>query len=235
MDCPRRVYLERTVKYHANPASMCAMHRGTALHGVMATTLDPEIWSTEANDPVRHDLRGTIGPYPMSALADAWRQDLTEIADAKFPKDWSVKFRSKDGRAKGEHAVQLNIERILMGQQEWANARAYDPEKVRMVIWDHGVGATEGPAELVCAKMDEGEILATRPWGSTLTIADHADLLLQIGDKHKCIDAADGESRAILAASIPLVGQTMFGGNKCGGCELKGACDALVVKYGIPA
>lgn len=235
MDCPRAIYLDRTTDYHVDPSKSAAMHRGTALHSVMARTLDPAIWSTEATDPVRHDLRGTIGGFEISALADAWRRDLTEIADAKFPKDWSVKFRSKDGKAKIEHAVQLNIERHLMAQQPWAVEAGYDPATVKLTVWDHGIGANEGPLAQTCDHMTVDEIMATRPWGSALMVADQAGLLVQIGEAHREITPGDSEAKERLAASIPLVGQPMFNGNRCAGCAVKERCDELVRKYGVPS
>jgi hypothetical protein len=165
MDCPRRLYLERTHDYWIDPRKMAPMTRGTGLHMVMANVLDPEVWSTEANDPVRHALEGTLGGYPVGALVDAWRRDYSEIVDAKFPKDWSIKHRPKGALyRKGDpdkvsYCVQLNIERLLLGQQPWALAEGYDPEQVKLTIWDHGIGAEEGPLMIECEMMSEEEVL----------------------------------------------------------------------------
>lgn len=238
MGCPRELYLTRTTGYYVDPSKMAAMHRGTALHGVMADAergLDPAVWSTEGTDPVRHDLRGDIGPFKVSALADAWRRDLTEIADAKFPKDWSVKFRSKDGKARVENSVQLNVERHLMAQQPWAVAEGYDPATVRLTVWDHGIGANEGPMSQQCDHMTVEEMLAVRPWGSALTIHDQASLLVEIKTAHEALTPGDADGKERLAASIPLVGQPMFNGSKCAGCGVKERCDELVRQFGVPA
>lgn len=238
MSCPRAIYLTRTTPYYLNPARAAAMHRGTALHGVAADPargLDPTIWSTEGTDPVRHDLRGTIGGFPISALADAWRLDLTEIADHKFPKDWSVKYRAKDGSAKPEVTAQLNIERHLMAQQTWAQEAGYDPATVRLTVFDHGIGAEEGPMAQACDHLTEDQILAIRPWGAATTIADHASLLVQIREQHEAITPGDDAAKARLAASIPLIGQPMFKGSMCGSCAVKEQCDSLVRQFGVPS
>jgi len=241
MDCPRRIYLDRTVDYYVDPSRAAAMHRGTALHGVMAEWLDPEVWSTESSDPVRHDLRGELAGVAISALADAWRRDLTEIVDAKFPKDWSVKYRPRTGYyAKSDpknvaYPIQLNIERHLMAQQKWATEAGYDPERVKLVIWNHGIGAVEGPLALECEHMTVEEIMAARAFDSRLTVADHAALLLQIRAEDEKIAPGDAEGRERLAAAIPLVGQPMFNAGKCGMCDLKEKCDELVRKFGAPA
>ena len=236
MDCPRHIYLDRTTKYHVDPARSAPMHRGTALHDVAARTLDPAIWSTEATDPVRHDLRGTIGPFEVSALADAWRLDLTEIGDFKFPLDWAVKFRKKDGTPKLEHAVQLNIERHLMAQQPWAIAAGFDPATVRLTIWDHALGQDEGPLAQTCDHMTVDEILAVRPAGSLMTIADHASLLVDIRTAFEALTPGDVDGQARLAASVPLVGQPMFSRKKCDKyCSLKERCDELVRQFGVPS
>jgi len=233
-DCPRRIYLDRTVDYWLDPSRSAAMHRGTALHSVMARTLDPAIWSTEATDPVRHDLRGDIGGYQVSALADFWKRDLSLIGDGKFPKDWSVKFRGKDAKARLEHSIQLNIERHLMAQQPWAIDAGYDPATVKLTVWDHGIGATEGPLMQEAAHMTVDEILSARPWGAATTVADHMAMLTQVRAEDGKLEPGDVEGRERLAAAIPLVGQPMFSGKKCDGCDLRNECDALVRKYGAP-
>ena len=234
MDCTRHLYMSRTIDYWVDPDKIAVMIRGTALHEQMARTLDPEVWSTESTDPIRHDLRGKIGAFNVSALADAWKRDLSHVIDGKFPKDWSVKFRSKDGKARVEHAAQLNIERLLLAQQPWAITEGFNVDTVRLTVWDHGIGATEGPLMQAAAYMTEDQILGLRPWGAATTIADHATLLTQIREEDAKLAPGDAEGRERLAASIPLVGQAMFNGNKCAGCELKEQCDGLVRKYGVP-
>lgn len=244
MDCPRRVYLERTTKYHADPTRLAAPTRGTALHSEMARVLDPEKWSTEKSDSVAHDLRGTLGGHPVSALVDVLSANLDEIVDAKFPKDWSVRYRpktafyGKDGD-KVAYAVQLNIARLLLAQQAWAQEVGYNPETVKLTIWDHGIGAEEGPLALECEHMSEGEILMARPWGSDTTIADHMAMMAEIRARHEALTPGDAAGQEQLAASIPLVGQTMFrtqkGGSKCDFCEVKERCDEIVRKWGRPS
>lgn len=233
MRCPRAFYLERTEAYWSSPTGMTAPTRGTALHEVMGRALDPAVWSTEATDPVRHDLRGTLDGVPISALADAWRLDLTEIVDAKFPKDWSVRFRKADA-ASPENTVQLNIERELVGQQAWAAGAGYDAATVRLTVWDHAVGATEGPVCQPAKHMTVDEIMATRPFDSHLTVRDHVALITQIQGEHAKLEPGDADGRARLAASVPLVGLPMFNGKACDICSVKVQCDELVRRHGRP-
>jgi len=233
MRCPRAFYIERTEPYWLDPRSVTAPTRGTALHEVMGRTLDPEVWSTEATDPVRHDLRGTLDGVPISALADAWQRDLSEIVDAKFPKDWSVKFRRVD--ASLENTIQLNIERELIAQQPWAADGGFDPATVLLTVWDHAVGATEGPICQPAKHMTVDEIMAARPFDSRLTVRDHIALVTQIQEEHANIEPGDAEARARLAASVPLVGLPMFNGKGCDICGVKAQCDELVRRFGRPA
>lgn len=236
LGCPRELYLDRTTDSWPDPNRRAVMDRGTALHGVAAVTLTPEIWSTEASDRVRHDLNGTIGEFTISALADAWRRDFTEIINFKFPLDWSVRFRSKEGVAKDDHRVQLNVERHLLAQQTWAVAEGYDPATVKLTVYDHGIGQMEGPLAQEAAHMTVEQILRHRPGGSALTFADHAGLLVQIRDEHKKLAPGDADGQARLAAAIPLVGRPMYNGKKCESyCSMKERCDELVRQFGEPA
>jgi hypothetical protein len=234
MDCPRKVYIERTQNYHVNPAKRAAMDRGTALHGVQATSLDKEVYYTEANDSIRLSVHGTLFGVDTSAMVDAIKKDLSEIIDSKFPKDWSVRYRAKDGKARPEYTVQLNQMRLLLGQQEWAVKEGYDPGNVKLTIWDHGVGDMEGPMCQHAAHMAEGEMAQVRPYNSQLTVQEHTDILAAVKVEHEKIAPGDAATQERLAAGIPLVGLPMFSGKKCNSCDVKPQCDALVVKYGVP-
>jgi hypothetical protein len=232
MRCPRAFYIERTEAYHVNPKGLTAPTRGTALHEVMGRTLDPAEWSTEATDPVRHDLRGEIGGVAISALADAWRNDLTEIIDAKFPKDFSAKFRQDV--ASPENEVQLNIERHLLDQQPWAQEAGYDSSRVMLTIWDHAAFGAEGAITQPARHLSVDELMNVRPFDSKLTVRDHIALVTQIQTEHAKIAPGDGEARARLAASIPLVGQPMFKAKGCDVCNVRSQCDELVRRFGRP-
>lgn len=234
MDCPRAIYLERTTKYYIDPTKRAAMTRGTALHSVMAKTLDPKKYITEGNDTVRMDVRGVLFGQPMSALLDILRADYSEIIDGKFPKDWSVRYRDKAGRVKPEYAVQLNGQRLLLAQQDWAIKAGFDPDKVLLTNWDHALGDVEGPAAMHAQIMDETQMAAIRPWGSAFTIQEHVDTLAEVKAAHEALTPGDAEGQERLAASIPLVGEAMLGKKKCNGCAVKQQCDALVSKYGRP-
>lgn len=232
LSCPRSIYLDRTTNYYVDPTKRAAMTRGTILHAAMANTLNPDVFVTEGNDTISNDVRGTLFGHPMSALLDIRRRDYSEIIDGKFPKDWSIRYRDKAGRAKTEYAVQLNGQRLLLAQQDYAIREGYDPENVALTIWDHALGDSEGPVALHAPIMTEEQIGNIRPWGSTATVQEHADILAEVKAAHEALTPGDTPGQERLAASIPMLGVEMLGG--CKTCAVKPQCDALVIKYGRP-
>ena len=234
MDCPRKIYIDRTTEYYVDPRKRAASDRGTGQHTVMGKILDPAKYYTEENDPIRLSIGGTLFGVPISAKADVIKRDLSEIIDAKFPKDWSVRYRDKLGKVRGEYAIQLNEMRLLLGQQEWAIKDGYDPDNVNLTLWDHGLGDIEGPMCQNAVHMSEDEMANTKPYMSTLTVSQHIEILSEVKRLHEEIKPGDDLAKEQLAAGIPLVGLPMFNGKKCNGCEVKDKCDALVAKYGRP-
>ena len=237
LDCPRAIYLDRTRDYHVDPSSRAAMVRGTACHSQMAKILSPELYYTEGNDPIRLDVRGVLFGQPISAMLDILRKDGSEIIDAKFPKDWSARYRDKTGKVKLEHAIQLNGQRLLLAQQDWAIKEGYDPETVRLTIWDHALGGTEGPLAMHAPIMTEEEMATEYPWRSAkYSVQDNVNILVAVREEHEKLASGDKVAQEKLAASIPMVGETqMFGDSpKCKFCSLKKECDGLVMKYGRP-
>lgn len=236
MRCPRQWFLERMYPWHGDPKLMTAPTRGTALHTVVTGPdgLDPQIWSTEATDPVRHDLRGVLFGVAITALADAWKRDYSEIVDSKFPKDWNVRYRHPVN-ASPENAVQLNIERLLLDQQPWARAEGYNAATVKLTVMSHDCGSNEGAIEQMAPHMSEQEIAAYHPFDSMLSIADHVALVTQVQQEHAKLQPGDVDGVAKLAASIPLVGEPMFNKKGCDICPVREKCDELVRRYGKPA
>lgn len=257
MGCPRQRFLNMTQDYYADPTWSFAAARGTALHSTAAKHLNPEVWYSEATDPVRMDLIGrlwkdqfeedgdlvTAEGVRVSALTDGIRRDMTEILDWKFPKDWSVRYRNKDGTAKPEHKVQLNEARLLLGQQEWAIKEGYDPDNVLLTLWDHALGATDGPAALAAAHMTDMEMLdmSTGPDSEYLigdviaqSIKDYQvwkgmnDLASE--DQHPSKEDVEK-----YAASIPCMGEAKFRGTGCQKyCSCRSVSAKLMRKYGRP-
>jgi hypothetical protein len=241
MGCPRATAIECLKTFHGDPRRVMLASRGSAAHEAVAKALDSGAWYTEANDPMRLVVEGVLfkGLDPdwpegvkVSAMMDGLRRDLTEIVDWKFPKDWSVKFRRGRGnKGTPEHGVQLNIIRLLLAQQEWAIREGYDPEKVKMTIWDHGFGMDlEGPEPMVVGAMSEGEILDVRPWGGQVTVRDRIGMLVELQQE---MEGPVHDPDALLA-SAPLVGEKDMNGKRCGACLVEAICTELVRVHGRP-
>ncbi len=234
MNCPRQTFIEVLWDYYIDPSKIAARERGTALHSVAAEHTDPKLWYTEANDPVRMTINGEIGGVPLSMACDAMKRDMTEIVDYKFPSDFSVRFRGP--KAKKEYACQVNMARLMLGQQEWALQAGYDPETVLLTIWDHACGKQEGPLAQEAPHMTEEEILATRPGGSNHTIEEIISIHLWMVQEYEKNGApTDIGKLEEIAAQIPLVGEPMFRGDKCRMyCDVSEICFGIVRKYGRP-
>src|SRR5512139_3353351 len=236
--CPRQTFIEHAYDYAVDPATIAVTVRGTALHEVAAKSFDTQRWYTEANDPMRMTLEGELFGTKVSALADAIKRDLTEIVDCKFPKDWSVAFRDyRKGRATPEHAIQLNVIRLLLAQQDWARKAGYDPDKVKLTIWDHGIGKASGPEPMVADHMTEAQMLAVMPWVD-LRKAQAGATVQEIVAWHLWAKEAyetDETKRDAIAAGLPLVGRPWFNGDKCSSyCEVNHICERLVRVHGDP-
>ena len=237
--CPRATFLDVAYDYYVDPTRLVAMARGTILHGVFAREADEALWYTESNDAVRMNLHGTVFGHEIDLMCDAVRRDLGEVVDFKFPLDWSVRYREQQhGRCKIEHQIQLNLARIVLGQQEWARREGYDPGNVLLTCWDFalGQGGRGGPEPLVAAHMTEEEMEAVRPFGGEWTVADivaNHVAMLEAARSRELPRA--GTEQDEFAASLPLVGETQMGSSKCTKyCELEPLCSNLVRRFGRP-
>lgn len=235
--CPRATYLETQFDYWVEPNKFYDRLKGTGMHSVMLDALDPATWITERNDKVRAILTGKLFGIDITMQMDACRRNMLEIIDGKFPRDWSVSYRKP--RAKVEHEVQLNIARLLMAQQQWARDAGYDPAKVKLTLWDHAVGKTDGPLGQEVRHMTEGQILAVQPFEGTATIREILETHLWMIEEHEATGAkaagVGSPQRDALASSLPLHGETQMGGSKCTSyCDVATVCGALVRKYGRP-
>ena len=252
MGCPRQRFINMTQDFHIDPTWRFGAERGTALHSTAARYLSKEVWYSEATDPMRMDLRGRLWPgqfeedgdvctadgVRVSGLVDAIRRDMSEIADWKFPKDWSVRFRNKDGTAKPEHRVQLNIARCLLAQQQWAIDEGYDPDNVLLTIWDHALGSTDGPSPMDAAHMDPMDMLdmKTGP-DSEYLIGEVIEQTLRDYVEWKALQEAKASKEEIekYCASIPCMGEAKFRGQGCAKyCDCRTESARLMRKYGRP-
>ena len=234
LGCPRAEWIKHTQDYWLDPMKVAVRQRGTELHARMAAALDPRWWITELNDPMRCTVEGRLFPQlvrdgavevdgsvvteagvQVSAKLDAMRlrdehdrSSVVEICDGKFPKDWSIKFRSKVGEAKDDHSVQLSVQRLLLEQQQWfpENMRG---GKVALTIWDHACGDSDGPVALAARGMGEEEILAAYAFhGDTHTIAENVIEWVVMLQATARATAADIELP-------PCTGATRFKGMGC--------------------
>lgn len=230
LGCTRRTFIEVSYDYHVDPRNRESMTRGSALHAAAARNRNPDVWITEATDPLRCTLQGKLFGKDVSAVLDCRRRDWTEIVDDKYPNDFSVMFRDKQGgRAKAEHRAQLNIIRLLAGQQDWAIAEGYNPDKVLLTLWDYAKGKASGAKALHAPHMSEEELGDFHPWGGEYSVREivewHAWMLAQ---------RAAEVPREEIAAALPLIGESMPA-FMCTGCEVGHICADLARKYGKSA
>jgi hypothetical protein len=233
MGCPREDYLKHCFDYYVDPEKRVSATKGTVMHDRMGAYLDPELWYSETTDPVRMTLAGRLFNRDVSMQADVLHKSLRELIDGKFPNDFQVKWRGS--AAKVEHAVQLNIGRLLLAQQKWAIDEGYDADKIMLTVWDHACGVgKDGPKPLPALHMTEAEMLAAKPFGGTTTIEEILEQRDWMVAQHK--EQADvTEAKEKTAASLPLVGETMMNGKKCTNyCDVADICGHLVRKYGRP-
>jgi len=235
--CPRQTYIEAMMGYVIEPGKVALRARGTVLHGAAASAFDPECWYTEATDPVRMTLAGQFGGYEITMLMDALRRDMGEIVDLKFPMDFSVRYRDKPF-ATEKHIPQMNIARVLLGQQEWATEAGYNPDEVLLTVWDHGCGKNDGPKALCVPHATEEAVLGMPASGGDTTIEQVLATHVWMEEQHEKAVESGGDTpevRERVAASLPLVGVTQFGGKKCTEyCDVEPICSQLVRKYGEP-
>lgn len=253
LSCPRKDLIAVTQDYYIDPNKRGAMVRGTALHEVAARNLDPAVWYNEETGPFGLACPGYLFPQlvaelgtdelgivtaagvRLSAKLDAVRKDWTEIVNWKFPKDWSVQFRPKTGIAKDDAVAQVNIERLLLAQQQWAIDGGYSMSTVNMTIWDHALGRDEGPTALMVPHATEEEILAHKPGGGEWTVADIVSTRVKLQREYEKVK---GDPLAVerLCADAPCCGKgKMFGGKAHSDyCDVNTISDTLERKYGAP-
>ena len=203
MGCPRQTYLEVMFEHVIDPAKLALRLRGTAMHEIAEKYWDKKYWITEHSDPVRMTIPGTLGGCKVSMLCVVLRKDLKEIVDMKFPMDFSVRYR-KD-TAKLEAQIQLNLARLFLGQQEWAEEAGYDVDDVLLTIWDHAIGYDAGPVALTAAHMTEDRILSSRPFGGEYTVGQILEVHVWMQEEQAKNERAgkdSTEARERLAASL---------------------------------
>jgi len=233
MGCTRDVYISAMYDYYLNVNKIATRSRGTLLHEAYAKYTDPKYWFTEDDERMKLTVAGTIGGYKMSGLVDALRRDFKEMVDYKFPMDFAVRWRAKFG-AGDMGSCQLNINRILLGQQAWAQEAGYDPDGCALTLWNNACGKAEGPVAFPVEHMTEEDILETKCAGNTFTI----EQVIQVHEWMEVEHAKDPENpehQERVASSLPLAGQTMFNATKCSMyCDVERICSRLVRKNGEP-
>lgn len=253
--CPRETFLEVLFDYYADPDGVFVMDRGTALHEIAAKSWNPAVFLSEHTHPGLLTVAGELFGVKLSGLIDAARfvpadgtetrapgnttddARIVEIIDLKFPRDTSGSFRKKQaGRAKVEHAFQLNVGRLLLAQQPWAIDAGYDPDTVKLTVWDHANPAGNPPEPLDAVHMSEADMLRVKPLSMDHTVREIIDMHqaaitawaeVPHEDKLKNDDA-----KREIAARIPLFGQSSNW--KCKYCSVEPLCSELVREHGMP-
>ena len=227
LGCPRAAVIEREMDWWINPANSAMMIRGSMQHEKWEQETDEEQWTSERR------FTGKLGGKDVVVVVDAHRKDWSEILDRKFPNDFSVRFRGTE--AKPDHRVQLNIARLLIAQDEEAIKEGYDPDRVKLTLWDYGIGQGDPPKALTVKHMTEAQVLQHHG-GSTgkntakYTVENNLELLAWAEEQKR--NGVEGET---IAASLPMVGETQFNGDKCTKyCGVERECSSLVKKFGYP-
>lgn len=239
MGCPRETYLKAMFDYHINPEKKASADRGSALHEHAARNCPPG-WITEHTDPVSCTVTGTLFDIELSGLIDTIVPGSAdgspwEIIDWKFPKDGSIFYR---GKFLDSYEIQLNINRLLLAQQPWAIDKGYDPDTVRLTIWDHACGKKDGPAALPIKHLTETELLHSHPFGGAYTLEEivqvhRAMTELHVEHNEPIANTPQAES---VAAEIPMVGEHgMMNGAKCElYCDVQEVCHRIARTHGCP-
>lgn len=240
-ECPRAVYLKERFDYWVRPARLTMLSRGTAGHKMMMDNLDPDVWYREGYDKEALEIEGVIGGESVVVNIDALKKDISEIVDAKFRNDHSIRWRKPD--AKQGDAVQLNTARIILDQQDWAVEQGYNADAVKLTVWDHSVSKNVDPLGQVVEHMDESELLACKA-GTTYTATGQVKqaCLYDVEDRmgmfkwarEEDVKSKKREHKEEVGASLPLVGETMYNGAACENCDVGEVCRELVRKFGRP-
>ena len=235
LGCPRSTFIKTHFPFHADPRRLMLLTRGTLLHAAAADLWDPATYTTEATDPVRHTLHGKLGGYDISMLVDVMRRDLTEVADLKFPNDFSVRHRAKG--PKDDYILQLNEARLLLAQQPWAIEAGYNPKTVKLTLWDHACTSTDPPVAVPIPHITEDSLLSAHPGGGGVTVSDNFEVIEWAMEQLAAAGPAPSKQDIErIAASLPLAGEQQFNCKKClEYCEVEPLCSQLVRKFGRPS
>jgi len=186
-----------------DPSKMWKMQRGTWLHEMVGLSLgENNDWWTEEVDEGRCVYEGELFGVPMSCKIDAMKKDYSVLMDWKFRADGAERWIDPQRNARIEDSAQLNMARMLIGQQT-----KRDTSEMSMYVW---VMAGETVRTSV-QHMSEGQIGAVRPGGGEYTVEQIFTLLSGAMNDWQALDedAADEEKHKIVAA-LPMVGKGMF-------------------------
>jgi hypothetical protein len=262
LGCPRETFLERLFPYHEEPKKAWARTRGSHGHAGLDNRWPKERYVTEV------ELAGTVFGVHLTGRADVIEFDrpsnrfrIVDLGDNKFGNDTSVKWRSRPsgqgeykliGKTKTDHALQLNILRLLMEDtvKNWEGWE-YDPNTVRLTIWDYASAGDDGPVPLAAPHYTEQEMLLMKPGvfapgetGHKPNIYAQAATLYEI-----LVDYCEGvnayaalpegvreQAGAVegVVSKMRLIGQRgQLGGKKCTTyCPVSEVCGMLTRKYG---
>ena len=230
--CPRRTLIERLLPTTPDPVRLMAATLGTGWHGLLASEMKGmDGWTVEANggrDECR--VKGQLLGHAMTGRMDARHEhggQVDEVWDYKFSMSGADQFT--DGlKAKGEHAAQLNMLRLLMIQQGMRVSPG-----VKMTAWV--IGKTAVPT--VARTMDELSIGLTPILNSSFTVREGTD---EVAEAFAMVDRLPQLSsggppledvREVIKA-MPMRGLDMLRNDKkgtslCDYCAFKHDCEEL--------
>lgn len=150
--------------------------------------------------------------------------------------DWAKVLGGRyTGKCSVDHAVQLNLLRLLLGEQEWAVAEGYDPETVKLTLEDGAIGKSEGGIAIAVPHIPIEDLVKIPGSGGVPLIEEIVAIWRWMEEEDRGYAGDPATKYEQIAAAIPLVGVTQFNGKRCEGyCAVNSICSALVRKYGDP-
>lgn len=221
LGCPREWMLQDFLPTMFHPHSSHTPHVGTLVQAAAARAC-PDGWVAE------REVKGKLFGLEVSASIDLSKMEVDyQGQDACMGRICEGKFHStdKDGykpwTLKADHAVQVNMQRLLWEQQE-PGLKVVEMKLSRASM----VGAGKEMPSWDVPPMSEEQIMQHRPGGGVFTVGQIAGMIVQA--LHPLNEATDMEGN--IKAFVPLVGRSQFNEKKCTAyCNLgcKRLCDEM--------
>lgn len=241
--CRREVVLQRFFDFHMEPMNLWAAKEGEIWHKAFSSVpckdymqevmlpADPDVegWKPEHGDDSSHPLVKRCpedGKLRVEVFPGVWMRGILDrislnwkVIDDHKTQRWSRKDYSS--RNLVEWAVQLNIYRIMVKL-----LRDVDPE---MFIWRTYRGGYVNPDNPIFRKLPVPRVEKERLWGEIETFTNSLLGAVQKAYEH---DKSDPEGLETIVRALPMDGEPMFNGQKCGKyCRVMEKCYSI---QGLP-